>query len=645
MAIPTLTKGAVKALLEQREIAGPVVQIVEVRKLQKTDRYRVVLSDGDLFCHGLLANQLNGMLNDEELSRKSVVKLNSWVINPIQGKECVSRPSLIITIVRVPCAARDTDLPQKSIVIILSLTKVSEPLAEVIGTPVSFEVQSKPPGGAAPQTASMPQTTSNTTMMQPKAQYGSSSSSASSAPSGATSYGGGGAGGGKRRITHPINSINPYSGDFVIKARVSARGPMRTWNKGTSSGNLFSVDLVDQEGGEIRATCFNTVADEYFGMFEIGRAFYISKCQIKSSNRKFNPLNHDYELTIDKNSIVEPVDDDTAMPEIAFNFTSIAQIGDVPNESLIDIIAVVKEVRDVVEFTSKAGKPSARREILLADDSNGASSIDCTLWGNDALSFSLPVGSVLLMRRVKVSEYGGRTLSASMSTSMEPNPDIKEAHRLRGWFDQALSSNVQMASLSRPRTLGGGGGKGGLNAPFKTLDQAKNENIGSTKQESFSTKATVFVIKHDNDPWYPACPLVDPNDPKRICQKRLFQKADQWFCERCQQFCKPNFRYMVNFMAVDHTGVTWMTAFDNQGIVMLGNQDAETLMSWKETNHNLYDQIFRDAVFHTFRFGVTARPSTYQDATRVQYGLNSIAPLDFVAESRSLINQIRSYHQ
>ncbi len=85
--VPELTKGAVKALLEQREIAGPIVQIVEVRKLQKTDRYRVVLSDGDFFCQGMFANQLNGMLNDDEVARKSVVKLNNWVINPIQGKE------------------------------------------------------------------------------------------------------------------------------------------------------------------------------------------------------------------------------------------------------------------------------------------------------------------------------------------------------------------------------------------------------------------------------------------------------------------------------------------------------------------------------------------------------------------------------
>lgn len=418
---------------------------------------------------------------------------------------------------------------------------------------------------------------------------------------------------------------------------------MRTWSKPTGNGNLFSVDLIDAEGGEIRATCFNTVADQYFPLFEIGKAFYISKCQIKSSNRKFNPLNHDYELTIDKSSIVEPVEDESALPEITYNYTPIAQIASAPNESLIDLIAVLQEVKLAVDFTSKAGKPMTRREITLSDDSNGGSAIECTLWGNQAQEFSVPTGSVVLIRRAKVSDYSGKTISVSNSSTFEANPDLKEAHRLRGWFDQTVAVGGQVSSLTRPRTTGGGGGAS--RAPPKTFEQARAENIGLTKSESFSIKACIFLIKHENDVWYPACPQKDAIDPKRVCQKRLFQKAGEWYCEKCATSSIPNFRYMLNFMAVDHTGVGWITAFNDQGVVILGGQEADTLSSWKADNINLYEQVFRDAAFRSYRFGITARPHTYQDEARVQFGLNSISPIDYAQESQSLIAQIRSYHQ
>ena len=85
-------------------------------------------------------------------------------------------------------------------------------------------------------------------------------------PAGA--YGGGGATGPVVRaapdlaagaaggVPQPIASLNPYASRWTIKARCTAKTDLKSWTNAKGSGTLFSVDLLDEHGGEIRATFF-----------------------------------------------------------------------------------------------------------------------------------------------------------------------------------------------------------------------------------------------------------------------------------------------------------------------------------------------------------------------------------------------------
>ena len=44
----------------------------------------------------------------------------------------------------------------------------------------------------------------------------------------------------------PIMALNPYVNRFTIKARVTHKGDVRTWNNQRGSGRLFSADLIDE---------------------------------------------------------------------------------------------------------------------------------------------------------------------------------------------------------------------------------------------------------------------------------------------------------------------------------------------------------------------------------------------------------------
>ena len=79
----------------------------------------------------------------------------------------------------------------------------------------------------------------------------------------------------------------------------------------------------------------------------------------------------------------------------------------------------------------------------------------CTLWGAEAEGFDGSNHPVVAMKGVKVSDFGGRSLTTQFSTQMTIDPDISEAHQLRGWFEN-VGKNEQMASISEQR-MGGGG--------------------------------------------------------------------------------------------------------------------------------------------------------------------------------------------
>lgn len=41
---------------------------------------------------------------------------------------------------------------------------------------------------------------------------------------------------------------------------------------------------------------------------------------------------------------------------------------------------------------------------------------------------------ILAIKGAKLSDFGGRSLSASFSSTLMINPDIPEAYKLRGWY-------------------------------------------------------------------------------------------------------------------------------------------------------------------------------------------------------------------
>ena len=76
--------------------------------------------------------------------------------------------------------------------------------------------------------------------------------------------------------------------------------------------------------------------------------------------------------------------------------------------------------------------------------------VSCTLWGAEAEGFDGSASPVLAIKGCKVSDFGGRSLTSMFSTEMTIDPDIPEAHQLRGWFDN-VGKNEEVTSISEQR--------------------------------------------------------------------------------------------------------------------------------------------------------------------------------------------------
>ncbi|OWB73514.1 hypothetical protein B5S31_g3260 [[Candida] boidinii] len=432
---------------------------------------------------------------------------------------------------------------------------------------------------------------------------------------------------------YSIDQLSPYQSKWTIKARVSFKGQMRTYHNSKGDGKLFNCNFLD-ETGEIRATGFNDAADKFYDLLQEGKVYYISRCRMNSAKPQFSNLKHQYELQFDRDTQIEECDDDNNVPKLHFDFVPLNEIQNLDPNAIIDVIGVLKDVKELKEITARStGKPFNRRDVVIVDPSHFAMNI--SLWNKDAVEFNLPSGSVIALKGAKVQDFGGRSLSLTPSGSITFNPDTPESHKLKGWYDsQGVNENFK--SLKQED----GPARSSLNSipailERKTIRQAEMENLGHTSnQDFFNLKATVTYLKTDNFS-YPAC----LNDG---CNRKVLEQPDgTWRCEKCQaNHDHPNHRYILTCSVLDETGQLWLTLFDNEATKLIG-MSAGDLIQLKENENTSFKKLIDTHIsMKEFAFRLRARLDEYNGQERVRYTVSGLSELDFKNESEALCKKL-----
>jgi replication factor A1 len=165
----------------------------------------------------------------------------------------------------------------------------------------------------------------------------------------------------------------------VIKARVTNRSGIKGFaqrQRGTES-KLASVDLLDESGGEIRATMYGAAVDRFYPVMTEGRVVIVRHANLKIANKRFSSLVHDYEITLNTWSEVIPCDgaaDDGKIEQQRYNFVAIADCERLDAKEhadrSFDVIGCVRQVGAPLPFIAKmSGKPMIKRIIVITDRS------------------------------------------------------------------------------------------------------------------------------------------------------------------------------------------------------------------------------------------------------------------------------------
>ncbi|CAG7833681.1 unnamed protein product [Allacma fusca] len=622
MANIQLTRGIIgKAMRDEEVPAQPIIQILGFKKISAQggqDRYRLHVSDGE-FSHSfaMLATQLNHLVHDNVIEQFTVVKVEKMVCNTMNNKR-------IMIILQLDVVAQGRDVGAK------------------IGNPVSWgETPHPEPTGNGTNGRSAPAPTAAPTPAPAKAM---------NAPSGSSFYGSNSNnksmnGGGKPQQSPksqrpplsnqelagsviPIRDINPYANRVTIRARVVNKGEIKTWSNSRGEGKLFSMEMLD-DSGEIRMTGFNQSVDQYYDMIEVNHVYYISRFSVKNANKSFNSTAHDYELSFTNDTQVIPcLEDDSDVPTLSYNFVTIENIENVEAEKTIDVVGVCKHYSDCQTIVSRnTGKELKKREITLIDQT--CKEINLTIWGKTAEDFCDDSQPIIAVKAAKVSDFNGKSLSLLQSSALHINPDISEAHVLRGWFDKDGHSIISQ-SLSGAGRVGGGGP-----APFKLAAEANEvTTVDMEKGDYFMSKVTLMAIKRDNAV-YKAC-----NTDK--CNKKVMDLGNGMYrCEKCSKET-PNYksRLMLNCNFADFTDNFWATAFQDHGESILGDT-SEKLGDMFDNRSDEFDAVIKEALFSQYIIKFRSRMENYNNETRKKFTIVDLNKINHAEYCKQLLADIR----
>ncbi|KAI8867369.1 replication factor-a protein [Ramicandelaber brevisporus] len=642
-----LTTGCIQELYRETEPPPPgvarspiTVQVLSVKKFPTkdstggSDRYRLMMSDGVYVMNALLGTQLSDQVVNGHIAMHSVIRLHNYTTKHVSGKNiCVIMGLEVVENIqyRIGTPAMIESTPQTALNNNSSNSSANTtPQQQFNQQPQQPQQQQPQQQAAAPQFGQQNQGYS--------AGHASSFAAASVHDSGADDARVALPWTGPEPVLSAIKSLNPYQTKWTIKARVVQKPPIKTYNSARGEGKLFNVTLCDNSG-EIRATGFNQTCDLLYPMLTVGKVYYISGCRVGVAKRQFSNVDNDYELSFDSNTDIRLCTNDGGinLPEMSFTFLDggIVKIGELSKDAQCDVIGVIHACEDISEIVTKAsGRTLKKRDMTLVDQSGYA--IRTTLWGGDAEQFVVDDSNphpIVAFRGVKVGDYGGRTLSLPNSGMMVVDPDIAEAHRLRGWYDNEGKSSAFSTFNGGALRGSSAAGPGQNRARPMRIEEVLNSTLGSGDKPDFFTILAVSVYTKTEGLYYPSC-------QSEGCSKKVIQDGTAWRCESCQKvYDSPEWRYIFNLNVSDESGSFWIQAFNEAGLIIFGIT-ANELHALKEEDEAKYSALLKKSMFKQYSIRCRAKTETFNDVSKPRYAIQSITPMDYSAESKNLVKSI-----
>eukprot|EP00931_Biecheleriopsis_adriatica_P098850 TRINITY_DN7300_c0_g2_i1.p1 TRINITY_DN7300_c0_g2~~TRINITY_DN7300_c0_g2_i1.p1 ORF type:complete len:490 (-),score=128.83 TRINITY_DN7300_c0_g2_i1:170-1564(-) len=442
----------------------------------------------------------------------------------------------------------------------------------------------------------------------------------------------------------PIAELSSYTKGWKIRARVTLKGPLRTFKakSGTGEeGKVFHVDLLDCEGGDIRCNFFNQAVDLYHDKLQVGKCFEFSKGSLRLAKREYNRTSHKYEIIFDKEAIVEEVADDAGIDALKCVFSGLRSVASKTLPCTVDLCGVVVSFKQPVSFTSKDGKELVKREIIVADDT--ATSMSVTLWGERAQKEDkvFDDNPVICLKGVSVKEWNG-SRAGSLISDGALLFDYKgaEVDRVREWWSSGGSS-ATLTALSQEGSAGVPRAPRGRPASLTDVRMAAEQGVAD--QEIFSVVCRLAVVQTkkqgESQPlYYMACqePKQNNNLP---CNRRVDQSN---YCATCGKAGKVAPRLNLRCKFTDAKDSAWLTTF-HEGAQRVINMEASAVKELEEKSREDLETAVRNSYFQQpFQVTIRAKAEVYNNEQRTNVSCIEARPVPRGEHGRFLLAELKT---
>lgn len=467
-----------------------------------------------------------------------------------------------------------------------------------------------------------------------------------------------------------IGSLTAYEQrNFRLVARVTKKSEKRTFNYKSKEGQgqMFSIDILDKTG-EARCVFFGEAATKFFDVIEERRVFLFGGGRVKEGNSKWCPFK--WEITFDEQAIIQESDDVEGCPQIVFAFRPLSAVATEAVGSTLDVACILAEVGPAETIPTKNGE-RVRRNVLLYDSSN--TSCRLTLWG-DIANLPWSENTVALLKSLKIGDFGGRSLSSCFTTSVRLGEEAlsteeKVATELMAWFQQ--EGRAKLSSATSLTTSGGGGSSSiatleelkdecrdlpaamdprSLSLPGQALDGAEGAAASKGLYHTVAL-ATITRIERAQAPFYMACSqqvkdAYGAEGKLRSCNKKAERRDDGWVCGGGHVSEDATARWNLRFQIADHTGIQFMSCFDEVAQKIMGKEAKEVAELWEAKELGsveagaAFEKIFQDREFTRWRFRLRTKKEFWNDEPRLKHNVVDATPSSFIEDGRAKLNEV-----
>uniref|UniRef100_T1K7Y7 Replication protein A subunit n=1 Tax=Tetranychus urticae TaxID=32264 RepID=T1K7Y7_TETUR len=393
-------------------------------------------------------------------------------------------------------------------------------------------------------------------------------------------------------MTCPIAGLNPLKRNWKICGKIVAKSEIKTWSNSNSNGQFFNFVIADSSS-YIKSIAFNQQCEKLFPKIKLNAVYFVANGTIKETKKQYMELNNPYEIHLHSNADVTLTDCNVEEPE--YIYKKIADLENVQSNELINVKAIIKHIDNLEEYGAE--KKNYKRDIELMDDTE--STIKLTIWNEQAMKFSYSEGSVILGKRLKISNYNGKNLLALDISYIEIDPEIPEKSILKQWFFNKRSKIAQNCLTLEPTMVD--------LMTLKTINVASNVHC----------EATIVSVKSCT--FYFSCPDG--------CNKKLIEDDSGLLeCSTCAKVMMDgNQKLVLKVKIVDFIGTIETTIYSEIAEKLLDCK-CETLSELEmEGKSNFEEKLHQTVLLNTYTFDIKIKMITRDGRSCPEYIVNRVS--------------------